>query len=56
MNKIFTLTVITVVTAIIDTSIVATALADHGEPVIQLFRIGEIYDPNTIICIPPDNY
>ena len=55
MNKIFTLAVITVVTAIMGTSIVAPALADHGEPIIQLCWIGDIYDPNTLSCIPQDS-
>lgn len=55
MNRTLTLTVITAITAIMGTSIVAPALADHGEPVLQLCLIGDIYDPNTISCIPEDS-
>ena len=55
MNRILALSVITVVAAIMGSSIVAPAIADHGEPVITLCRIGEVYDPNTLSCILREN-
>ena len=55
MNRILAISVITAFAAIMGSSIIAPAIADHGEPIIQLCRIGEIYDPNTISCIPEDS-
>ncbi len=56
MNRILTLSVITVVTAMMGTSIVAPAIADHGEvdqPI--ACQVGQIYDPNSLTCVLPEN-
>ena len=56
MNRTLTIAVITAVAAIMGSSVVAPAIADHGEPIIQLcpiLPIATIYDPNSLSCIPP---
>lgn len=55
MNRTLTIAVITAVTAIMGTSLVAPAIADHGEPIVQLCPIGQVYDPNSVSCIPEDS-
>lgn len=51
MNRILTIAVITAVTSIMGTSIVAPAMANHGEPLTTLCPIGQTYDPNSMSCI-----
>ncbi len=53
MNRILAISVITAVAAIMGSSVVAPAIADHGEPIRSLCPIGTIYDPNSLSCIPP---
>lgn len=55
MNRTLTIAVITAVTAIMGTSLVAPAMANHGEPIRTLCPIGQIYDPNSLSCIPEDS-
>lgn len=55
MNRTLTIAVITAVTAIMGTSLVAPAIADHGEPIVQLCPIGQLYDPNSLSCVPEDS-
>ena len=54
MNRILAFSVITTVTAIMGSSIVAPAIADH-DGTSGICAFDEIWDPNTISCIPKDS-
>lgn len=50
------LPVITLIAVIMGFSVVAPAIADHGEvdqPI--ACQVGQIYDPNSITCVLPEN-
>lgn len=54
MNRILALAVITVVTAIMGSSAVLPAIADH-DGIIGICPGGQIWNPNTFSCITKDN-